>query len=143
MEKFVVLCMSVYLFTYLLICPFISRSGLTVESIFQNWLDTSGIPKVNTKCHSQFFLDFFLHFSLHYIFLKSLPQLTAGIFLYKQFRQQLLSTSFYGFSFYQLKVFAPTYCLNKPDKGQILQKVILLLNIVVTWQYTSEHSGGL
>ncbi|KFR12197.1 Aminopeptidase O, partial [Opisthocomus hoazin] len=27
------------------------ESGLTVESIFQNWLDTSGIPKVNTKYH--------------------------------------------------------------------------------------------
>ncbi|KFQ96168.1 Aminopeptidase O, partial [Nipponia nippon] len=42
------------------------ESGLTVESIFQNWLDTSGIPKVNTRYQFPA-LSGVLHFSLHCI----------------------------------------------------------------------------
>lgn len=52
---------------------FFLRSGLTVESIFQNWLDTSGIPKVSIK-YQVTALSSVLIFSLYYVF-KSLLNL--------------------------------------------------------------------
>lgn len=63
---------------------FFLRSGLTLESIFQNWLDTSGIPKVNTKYQFSV-LSGDLHFSLPYTLFKSLPELITSMVLNKQF----------------------------------------------------------